>query len=80
MTWNYRVMRFEAVEGLAAITVDEDYYGIVEVHYATDGRLSAYMETPVRMQWDEEGDGPKMLEAMVKAFTLPVLTPKDFGG
>lgn len=74
MTWNYRVMKFGDV-----ITEDECYYGIAGVYYNEQGNPSAYVEN-VRVRWDEGEDGAKILELMAKAFTLPVLTPKDFGG
>lgn len=75
MTWNYRVMLFPAVQ-----EIDEPYYGIVEVYYDDQGKPSGYTENPVRVTWDEGEDGVKMLVLMAKAFALPVLTPKDFGG
>lgn len=59
---------------------EESFYGIVEVHYTSEGAVKCYTETAIRVTWDEGEDGAKMLELMVKAFTLPVLTPADCGG
>ena len=75
MTWNFRVMLFDA-----DWPGDADYYGIAEVHYDDQGKPMRYTENPVRVTWDEGEDGAKILELMAKAFALPVLTSKDFGG
>ena len=75
MTWNYRVVRFDPF-----LEIDEPFYGIVEVYYDDQGKPTGYTENPVRVAWDEGEDGAKILEQMAKAFALPVLTPKDFGG
>jgi len=71
--WNYRVIQFDPSSPL-----DDPYYGIVEVYYTSDGDLRCYTANPIRVTWEEIGEGEKILARMAKACMLPILKPEDF--
>lgn len=62
MTWNYRVAKDRS-----------GFYGIVEVYYDEQGKVSSYTDFIDPNYWEDVEDLKFTLEKMLKAFENPVL-------